>query len=135
MLLQDFEPEITSTPAYVSAGVTDGVTVGHPCFSIQDCIEPQRDHHQQFCQSHLNLSKNCTIQGCLSKAEAGHLTCRESTHHTVELNRVARGKAIFQLQKCLQNVGIAGTRQFLLPYLSLTIHSFSPRIIAASALV
>ena len=97
---------------YISAGVTDGVSVGHPCCSVQDCSEPLSNHLKRYCESHSKKNNLCVILGCWEKSETGYQTCRQESHRAAEHSQKLRGKAMFQPRKRLEHAGLAGKSLF-----------------------
>lgn len=64
----------------LSAVVIDGVTVGHPCCAIHDCVIPLESQSHQFCPEHQRLQFMCRIDGCTKQATSGHMSCSEPSH-------------------------------------------------------
>ncbi|KAJ7121167.1 hypothetical protein C8R44DRAFT_622980 [Mycena epipterygia] len=82
----------------ISACVTDGVTVGHACCGVHDCKIPLANQSAWFCPLHNDLRFLCAVNGCNQKSEIGWRTCTESTHRAFEVERRAKGKAMFTLR-------------------------------------
>ncbi|KAF8574954.1 hypothetical protein K439DRAFT_1649684 [Ramaria rubella] len=59
----------------MTAGVTDGITVGHPCCCVHDCKVPLEHHHHRFCPTHRHFNDLCQVKGCAFPTELGHRTC------------------------------------------------------------
>jgi hypothetical protein len=55
---------LTTSSDYVSAGVTDGVMVGHACCSIHDCTIPLHSQQHQFCPTHSSHKLLCCVENC-----------------------------------------------------------------------
>ncbi|KAF8579378.1 hypothetical protein K439DRAFT_1620562 [Ramaria rubella] len=70
----------------MTAGVTDGITVGHPCCCVHDCKVPLEHHHHRFCPTHRHLNGLCRVKGCALPAELGHRTCSLVVHRATEQN-------------------------------------------------
>lgn len=71
-------------PVSISAAVTDGVTVGHPCCNEPDCKIPLHKVTDEYCPTHEQLAAVCCISGCLEKKETGHRTCTIPGHRAAE---------------------------------------------------
>ena len=93
---------------YMSAGVTDGVSVGHYCCSVQDCTEPLLNHLKRYCERHSRMNSVCAVYGCDDQVENGYQTCNNASHRSAENNRKATGQAMFQLKRRLERAGLAG---------------------------
>lgn len=76
----------------VSAAVTDGVTVGHPCCNEYECKEPLTRVSDEFCHLHTTLGAVCCIDGCNTARQSGHRTCGETSHRKAEKDRKERGR-------------------------------------------
>ncbi|KAF8583181.1 hypothetical protein K439DRAFT_1507019 [Ramaria rubella] len=68
----------------MTAGVTDGVTIGHPCCQVHDCKNALKHHHDRFCLQHGRMNNQCAVQGCERLAEHGYKTCIVPTHRAAE---------------------------------------------------
>lgn len=74
----------------VSAAVTDGVTMGHPCCCVKDCKEPLARVTDQYCHIHLNYGLQCCINDCGMPREPGFRTCALNEHREEEKSRKMR---------------------------------------------
>jgi hypothetical protein len=97
---------LTTSPDYVSAGVTDGVTLGHPCCSIHDCTIPLASQQHLFCPAHANHQLLCCIQNCSISAEKGYRTCREPSHRAFEISKNVNKSALTMLRGRLVQAGL-----------------------------
>lgn len=82
---------ITSTGT-ISAAVTDGVTLGHPCCNEYDCKVPLQNVEDEYCQQHDSEGNKCCIEGCAEQKVAGTKTCRVSAHREAVAARAARAR-------------------------------------------
>lgn len=89
-----------------SAGVTDGVTVGHPCCTVHNCKIPLHKQSHRFCPSHAALEDVCCIKGCDKQAGPGFKTCDDSPHRAYELDKGASNKGMRELRRRLRLAGI-----------------------------
>ncbi|KAI0049302.1 hypothetical protein FA95DRAFT_1489519 [Auriscalpium vulgare] len=87
----------------LTAGVTDGVTLGHPCCSVIDCTVPLSKQQDRFCAEHTALLRICSVDGCQSEVAAGHATCPEPSHRAFEDAHRVRGTAMFALRNRAQD--------------------------------
>lgn len=78
---------------YVSAGVTDGVTVGHPCCAILNCQEPLEKARDRYCPTHIACVDECAIEGCTEHTTRGFFTCVDPSHRAWEAKRRRRQKS------------------------------------------
>ncbi|KAL0574434.1 hypothetical protein V5O48_007520 [Marasmius crinis-equi] len=70
---------------YLTAVVTDGVTLGYPCCSFRPvCREPLRSSKDRFCPKHSSEALKCCVDGCDLQAERGHITCSLGEHRVCE---------------------------------------------------
>lgn len=76
----------------VSAAITDGVTVGHPCCNEPDCKVPLRKVEDEYCSVHGFMAMYCCVDGCEERREPTHRTCRNSEHRAAENARKVRGR-------------------------------------------
>lgn len=76
----DFMPPI----AYVSAGVTDGVTVGHPCCAVLNCQQDLVKGRDRYCERHRSKDDVCAVEGCVGRTTRGYLTCLDASHRAWE---------------------------------------------------
>ncbi|KAJ7455282.1 hypothetical protein B0H11DRAFT_1739867, partial [Mycena galericulata] len=93
----------------LSAGVADGVTVGHPCCNVHDCKVRLVSTQDRFCPSHATKSLECCIVDCVATATAGHLTCELPAHRKWEEDRNIKSPGMLQLQRRLNRVGEPST--------------------------
>lgn len=91
----------------VSAVVTDGLTLGHPCCGIHNCQIPLQNNRHRFCQLHRNSNMECSITTCSRDVLVGHLVCDDPGHLSVEALHTKRGQAFFQLKDRLARAQIA----------------------------
>ncbi|KAK7024905.1 hypothetical protein R3P38DRAFT_2951693 [Favolaschia claudopus] len=84
--------------ARLSACVTDGVTLGHPCCGVHNCQVALANQKAWYCPTHSKFRFVCAIQGCNAKSEAGWRTCSASSHRKYEAEKRAEGKAMFALR-------------------------------------
>lgn len=84
---------LTTQPSdTVSAAVTDGVTLGHPCCNIADCKEPLAKVTDEFCHLHVDNGARCCVRGCMMPREQGFRTCVLREHRAEENSRIMRGR-------------------------------------------
>lgn len=83
----------------ISAAVTDGVTVGHPCCNVQDCKEPLSRVTDEFCHRHIDRGSDCCVRGCVMPREPGYRTCNMREHRDEELKRQMRGRKMARAAK------------------------------------
>lgn len=76
----------------LSAVVTDGVTMGHPCCNEHDCKVPLRKAYDEFCPVHESLNSICCIKDCPNPRLSGSKSCADSTHKTVTDDRLKKMK-------------------------------------------
>jgi len=91
---------------YVSAGVTDGVTVGHPCCSIRDCTVPLASQQHQYCPTHVNHQLLCCVENCIRSVQTGHRTCDEPSHRAFEISKKTSNSAMSMLRGRLVRAGL-----------------------------
>lgn len=77
---------------YISAGVTDGVTVGHPCCAVLNCQEPLVQGRDRYCHAHQGQSDVCAVEGCDGITSRGFVTCADPRHRAWEAKRRRRQK-------------------------------------------
>ncbi|KAJ7708797.1 hypothetical protein B0H17DRAFT_916967, partial [Mycena rosella] len=95
----------------ISAGVADGVTVGHPCCNVHNCKIRLATTQDRFCPTHVGKSLECCIDGCTSPAGSGHLTCSLPAHRTWENDRNVKNVAMLQLGRRLARAGLPTSSQ------------------------
>lgn len=71
-------------PAYISAVVTDGVTVGHPCCAVLNCQNDLEHGCDRHCPHHSQNSAICAIDGCSALAGTQFVTCADPQHRLWE---------------------------------------------------
>lgn len=76
----------------ISAAVTDGVTVGHPCCSQHECKVPLRKTTDEYCPAHDHMRSNCCVTNCSKKRDSGFKTCAIPTHRKEETYRTDLAK-------------------------------------------
>lgn len=95
----------------MTARVTDGVTVCHPCCSELDCRIPLDNQRDCFCSQHSQQYQGtCCVTGCTRKAEQGYETCDTPTHRQFQLSRQEHNTAMFQLWSRLATAGVASVQ-------------------------
>lgn len=100
------KPLLMMRPGVLSAGVVNGVTVGHACCSVHGCKHPLERQYHHFCRHHAHLRHSCRIEGCARQASAHHKTCDLPQHHDLELQKTVANKAMFQLRSRLRKLGV-----------------------------
>lgn len=78
----------------VSAAVTDGVTLGHPCCNAKDCKDPLARVSDEFCHKHMGHGSDCCVRQCVMPRENGYRTCIIPEHRAEELKRKMRGRKV-----------------------------------------
>lgn len=76
----------------ISAVVTDGVTVGHPCCNEHNCKIPLKKVYDEYCPLHFAMNSKCAITDCNNPRVAGSRTCNRKEHREEEERRAQRGK-------------------------------------------
>lgn len=79
-------------PGILSAAVTDGVTLGHPCCNEHDCKEPLQKIYDEFCLFHDTHNTMCCVKGCSSPRKEGFRTCEAVEHRMEEERRSSMSK-------------------------------------------
>lgn len=82
-----FQTYLTHKLDTVSAAVTDGVTVGHPCCAEHECKLPLRNVRHEYCEHHRDMNAICCVSNCQSSREKGHRTCSMPEHRKQEAIR------------------------------------------------
>lgn len=82
-----FSLSILLSTVRVSAVVTDGVTVGHPCCSERDCKTPLDKVTDEYCPDHRYLGSLCCVTSCTNPKRAGFRTCDVDSHRKEEARR------------------------------------------------
>jgi hypothetical protein len=87
----------------IRAAVVDGVTIGHPCCAIHDCMEPLpgkniRNAKPRYCQTHQDLEMKCATVDCNNPAISPFKTCSKPDCRRLEENYKATGTSMFQLK-------------------------------------
>ncbi|KAJ7063036.1 hypothetical protein C8F01DRAFT_1081698 [Mycena amicta] len=80
---------------FIWAGVTNGVTIGHPCclkFNCQERLASMKDH---FCPRHTGCDSQCRVSICKTEAEPGFITCVLVAHRALEEKMHADSKSAF----------------------------------------
>jgi hypothetical protein len=90
----------------VSVGVTDGVTVGHPCCVVHNCKVPLQKRYHKYCHVHEKLRLICQVEGCTRPTSSGKQTCDIAEHQALEVRKHKENKAMFKLQKRLHKLKI-----------------------------
>lgn len=78
----------------VSAVVTDGVTVGHPCCNEHNCKVPLRKIYDEFCPVHYFRNSTCGVANCRNPRVPGFRTCNRREHRAEEERRAHRGRKV-----------------------------------------
>ncbi|KAG6848137.1 hypothetical protein H0H93_003062 [Arthromyces matolae] len=95
----------------VRSAVTDGVAIGCPCCSVQDCSEPLPTVKHRFCNFHRHLSTTCAVTTCERQVEGGFKTCSLDIHRSIETYSESHGKAMFQLKHRLEKLSTARNKK------------------------
>ncbi|KIK90955.1 hypothetical protein PAXRUDRAFT_91841, partial [Paxillus rubicundulus Ve08.2h10] len=77
--------------------ISDGITLGHPCCGIFQCMEPLQKSQHHFCKSHNHLHDVCAVNACEHLVVEGGQTCGLLAHQTMEALSIAKGKSAFTL--------------------------------------
>ncbi|KAJ6542571.1 hypothetical protein B0H19DRAFT_1170950 [Mycena capillaripes] len=89
---------------YISAGVADGVTLGHPCCNVHDCKVRLNSTQDRFCPRHSHKKLECCIINCTLPARFNHLTCSLTEHLAWE---TARDQTVMsQMKRRLRRAGV-----------------------------
>lgn len=99
----------TYIPARVTAGVTDGVTLGHPCCSVHNCKNTLARQYHRYCPEHAGLRNTCAVKDCIHPNETGFDTCNLEAHRQYELDHRARGRAMPKLKQSARRAAAAQT--------------------------
>lgn len=78
----------------ISAAVTDGVTVGHPCCNELNCKVPLRKVYDEYCPIHFSAFSSCCIDDCHNPRVQGFRTCNRRDHRAEEERRAQRARRI-----------------------------------------
>lgn len=81
-------------PVTISAAVTDGVTLGHPCCNVDDCKDPLARVTDEYCHKHLTEETHCCVKDCIMPREPGHRTCPTKEHREEENRRKMRTRVL-----------------------------------------
>lgn len=92
----------------LTACVTDGVTVGHPCCCVHNCQTPLGSQRHRFCPNHSNLHFQCAIIGCSQATSESWRTCTLPDHRALETQKREEGRAVFHLRAKLSRA-LGGT--------------------------
>lgn len=84
--------------ARLSACVTDGVTVGHPCCGYHDCQIPLASQRDRFCPQHVSLTFQCAVRDCINPSTGAWRTCDILSHRAFEERKREEGRAVFRLR-------------------------------------
>ncbi|KAJ7055169.1 hypothetical protein C8F01DRAFT_1088527 [Mycena amicta] len=87
--------EPTDKKRFIWAGVTNGVTIGHPCclkFNCQERLASMKDH---FCPRHTGCDSQCRVSICKTEAEPGFITCVLVAHRALEEKMHTDSKSAF----------------------------------------
>ena len=88
---------------YVSAGITDRVTVGHPCCLIHNCTIPLASQQHHFCRTHADHQLLCRIENCSHPMDPGFLTCSDPSHRSWEITRNTANSSMGMLHRQLDH--------------------------------
>lgn len=83
--------------------MVDGVTVGHPCCSIHNCMTPLQRSQDRFCPLHQNEANKCVITTCTNPASRSYKTCANPECRSIEERINLRNKAMFRLKNTLHH--------------------------------
>ncbi|KZT04193.1 uncharacterized protein LAESUDRAFT_738004 [Laetiporus sulphureus 93-53] len=90
-------------PEALHSVVTDGVSIGHPCCAVHDCMQL------------LIMTKDtryCSVHAAKDKlADAGFMTCLLPSHCALESFKQLENKAMFQLKHCLECLRMSQLKQ------------------------
>ena len=98
---------LNNTADQICSTVTDGVTIGHPCCTVQDCPEALPHVKKWFCLLHTHLYSLCVVIACMALASANFRTCADPEHRKLETYYRQQGKAMFQLKHRLEWVKVS----------------------------
>lgn len=84
---------------YISAVVTDGVTVGHPCCAEHNCPVDLAHGRDRYCPLHKSKSMSCAVAGCSREADPQFVSCDNPVHRQWELDRRRGGEAFSVLRR------------------------------------
>ncbi len=84
--------------------VSDGINIGHPCCSVQDCQNPLVKNTALYCYEHENHANLCAVTICNSLKESGFLTCSNPEHRKMETNYKQKGTSLKKLKERLQAI-------------------------------
>ncbi|KAF6743134.1 hypothetical protein DFP72DRAFT_994087 [Ephemerocybe angulata] len=79
--------------------VVDGVTVGRPCCTVHDCMNPLPTVKSRFCNAHLDQLQVCCLTTCSAPVEPGFKTCALEKHRDFEKHVREENKAMFVLKR------------------------------------
>ena len=113
LLSLHYLPYLTKVVDQVRSTVTDGVTIGHPCCTVQDCPEPLPHVKKRFCALHACLDAVCVVTTCPALADTNFRTCADPEHRKLETYYKQQGKAMFQLKHRLERVKVSQTHDSL----------------------
>ncbi|KAF9544131.1 hypothetical protein CPC08DRAFT_730331 [Agrocybe pediades] len=85
-------------PDYIRSCVTDGVTIGRPTCSVQDCPNALKSTKNRYCPNHKKEDLLCVVTTCKNMADSGHRTCSLKDHRQIENYNAEHNKAMFQLK-------------------------------------
>ncbi|KAJ7933657.1 hypothetical protein B0H13DRAFT_1482942, partial [Mycena leptocephala] len=88
----------------IRSTVTDGITIGRPCCSVHDCLEPLPTVKHRYCTCHRQLDSQCAVTTCNHNSERGFRTCSNPDHRRLESYYYLQGKAMFQLKHRLERI-------------------------------
>ncbi|KAF6742941.1 hypothetical protein DFP72DRAFT_829203 [Ephemerocybe angulata] len=68
-----------------SAIVCDGITIGHPCCNVPNCMIPLADcKKDRFCKNHTSRNSVCAVDICEQPVQPGFKTCGEASHRELD---------------------------------------------------
>nr|GAT54678.1 predicted protein [Mycena chlorophos] len=83
--------------AFVRAGTTDGVTLGHPSCAAEggNCQERLKSMKHHYCSKHHHLARKCRVAHCDATAPSGFFTCAASDHREQEVDLLKKAESAF----------------------------------------
>jgi hypothetical protein len=93
----------------IRSTVTDGITIGRPCCSVHDCMEPLPTVKHRYCVRHRQLDQQCAVTTCDHNSDPGFRTCSNPDHRRLESYYYLQGKAMFQLKHRLEQINVSQT--------------------------
>jgi len=106
----------------LSATVSDGITIGHPCCAHYDCKNPLPTQRSKFCVEHASLSSLCAVTTCSRSVELNFQTCSLPEHRKLENVGLEQYTALFQLRRRLDKLKTSHVEDSVEPPLA-TLHA------------